>query len=365
MVFQFVISAGLILGTLVVNKQMKFIQDKDLGYNKDQLLVLNNSNLLGTDENAFKNEIRDDPRVERVSQSSYLPTGESSTSMSGIFLGEQYQRRMYVYNVDDDYIPTMGMKVLKGRNFSDKYGSENTKVILNEEAVKALGFGKDPIGKLINRDTNEGKQTLEVIGVVKDFNFKSLHKRIDPLIMVHSNYGGLIIRAKTGKMAALISSVKTKWDAFKSGEPFSYNLLDDSYNQTYLADRKMGDILNIFALLTIFVACLGLFGLVTYAAEQRVKEIGIRKVLGSSVTQIVTLLSKDFIKLILLSFLIAFPLGYYFMHKWLQDFAYRIEISFWTYMTAALITLLIALITISFKSIQAAMANPVKSIKTE
>ena len=364
-VFQFVVSAGLILATIIVNQQMQFIQRKNLGYEKDQILVLPESYLLGANETAFKNEILKDPRVENVTQSGFVPAGTSDNSMSGIYLGDQYQRRMFVYNIDEQYISTMGMELVEGRNFSKDFGADSTKVIINESAAEVLGFGKDALGKTLMRDTNNGKQLLTVIGVVKDFNFRSLHQKIDPLIMVNNPYGGLIVRTKVADMSGLISHINTLWNNYQVKEPFYYSILDDAYNATYLAEQKMGTILTLFAVITIFVACLGLFGLVTYSAEQRFKEIGIRKVLGSSVTQIISLLSKDFIKLVLLSFLIAFPLGYYLMNKWLQDFAYRIEISLWIYLLTAVITLLIAFITISFKSIQAATANPIKSIKTE
>lgn len=364
-VFQFVISAGLILATLIVNQQMQYIQHKNLGYEKDQVLVLRESYLLGANESAFKNKILNDPRVENVSHSAFVPAGASDNNMSGVYLGDQYQRRMFVYNIDEQYIPTMGMKLVAGRNFSKDFGADSTNVIINESAAKVLGFDQNALGKILMRDTNKGKQPLTVIGVVKDFNFRSLHQKIDPLIMINHSYGGLIVRTKVADMSGLIAHLNSVWNEYQVKEAFSYSILDDAYNATYLAEQKMGTILTFFAVINIFVACLGLFGLVTYSAEQRFKEIGVRKVLGSSVTQIVSLLSKDFIKLILLSFLIAFPLGYYLMHKWLEDFAYRIQISSWMYIITAVITLLIAFITIGFKSIQAATANPIKSLRTE
>ena len=364
-VFQFVVSAGLILATIVVSEQMRFIQNKNLGYDKNQLLVLRESYLLGQNENAFKNEILKDPRVSNVTQSAFVPAGESNTNMSGIFLGERYQRRMFVYNIDESYIPTMGMELVEGRNFSEKFGSDSTKVIINEKAANVLGFGKNALGKTLSQDTNNGKQQLTVIAVIKDFHFRSLRQNIEPLIMRYNPYGGLIVRAKTADMSGLITKLKGQWNAFGTPEAFTYSILDDAYRHTYVEEQKMGTILSIFAMLTILVACLGLFGLVTYTAEQRVKEIGIRKVLGSSVGQIVALLSKDFIKLVGISFLIAFPLGFYLVNRWLRDFAYRIEVSLWMFFLAAAITLLIALLTISFKSIKAAMANPVESLRTE
>ena len=364
-VFQFVISAGLILATLIVNQQMEYIQNKNLGYEKDQMLVLRESYLLGHKQDAFKNRIISDPRVEQVTQSAFVPAGPSDNSMSGVFLQQEFKRRMFVYNVDEQYIPTMGMELVAGRNFSSKYGSDSSKAIINERAAEILGFQEDPLSKTFIRDTHDGGQKLTVIGVVKDFHFKSLHQDIDPLIMLNNPYGGLIVRAKTADMSGLIKDLNSTWNSLNPREPFNYSILDDSYKQTYRSEQKMGSILSIFAFLTIFVACLGLFGLVTYTAEQRFKEIGIRKVLGSSIPQIVALLSKDFLKLVLISFMIAFPLCFYLMNKWLQEFAYRIEVGWPVFVLAALITFVIAFLTIAYKSIKAATANPVKSLRTE
>ncbi|MGS2764774.1 ABC transporter permease [Sinomicrobium sp. M5D2P9] len=364
-VFQFVVSAGLIFATLVVGRQMSYIQHKNIGYDREQILVLKDAYLLGNNETAFKNEILKDPRVQHITTSAYLPAGPSNNSMSGVFLDGNYQRRMFYYDVDENYLPVMGMELVAGRNFSEDFGRDSLKVIINETAMEILGFKDDPIGKTLVKDTDNGGEELTVIGVVKDFHFKSLHQRIAPLILRNNPYGGLILRTTVADMSGLIESIRGTWNTFDSGEPFTYAILDDSFRETYRAEQKMGDILRIFAILTIFVACLGLFGLVTFTTEQRLKEIGIRKVLGSTVPQIVALLSKDFLKLILLSFVIAFPIGYYFMDRWLRDFSYRTNIAWWIFVLAAFITMLIAVITISFRSIKAALENPVKSLKTE
>ncbi|MGB3776003.1 MAG: FtsX-like permease family protein [Leeuwenhoekiella sp.] len=183
--------------------------------------------------------------------------------------------------------------------------------------------------------------------------------------MTYNPYGGLIVKTQNANVASILDFTKKTWSNFNTNEPFSYSFLDESFAQTYAKEQKMGVILSIFTILTIIVACLGLFGLITFSTEQRFKEIGIRKVLGANVTEIVSMLARDFIKLILIAFLIAFPIGYYFMQQWLQEFAYRIELSLWQFVLAALITLTISLVTISFKSIQAAMTNPIKSLKTE
>lgn len=364
-IFQFVISAGLILATLVVKEQMSYIQNKDIGYEKDQLLVVRNSYLLGNNENNFIAEIKNDPRIESLTHSAFVPAGESDNEVGGIFQNGDFLRRMFFYNIDENYIETMGMELLQGRNFSKEFGDESDKVIINEKAAEVLGIRKDAVGKIFQRDTNEGLKDITVIGVIKNFNFKSLHQEIEPLILKKNPYGGIIIRSKTADMSGIIENLNTDWNNYNPKEALNYSILDDSFNHTYLKERKMGTILTLFAILTIIVACLGLFGLVTFTAEQRFKEIGIRKVLGSSATQIVALLSRDFIKLVGISFLIAFPLSYYLMNIWLQDFAYRIQIPWWLFLLAGIITMGIAFLTIGIKSFKAASANPIKSLKTE
>ncbi len=368
-VFQFTVSVGLIIGTLVVSQQMNYIQNKDVGYEKEQLIVMRNAGRLGNDFNAFKEEIQNETQIQSITMSSYVPAGSSDGSTSAITTKHQIPQtlRSRLYFIDEEYIPTLGMEILLGRNFSKEFGREDKNIIINETAIKTFGFNENPIGETISMatDNNGAKELLTVVGVVKDFHLKSLHNEIEPLLMQYNPYYGLIIKAKTSDMASLIATMKSKWEAFGSGETFEYAFLDELYNETYLKETNMNTILKIFALLTIFVACLGLFGLVTFTAEQRFKEIGIRKVLGSSIPQIVGMLSKDFIKLVFVSFIIAFPLGYYLMNKWLQDFAYRIDIHWSVFVFSGLITIGIAFITISFRSIKAASVNPIKSLKTE
>ncbi len=364
-VFQFVISACLIVAIIIVNQQMSFIQSKEIGYDRDQLLVLRESYLLGTNESVFRNQIVSDSRVERITMSGFVPAGPSDNNMTNVFPGDQKEliRRTLVYNIDDQYIPTMGMKLVMGRNFSSTPAVDSTHVIVNETAVRIFGIDKNPIGQILT--VNNGTRKLTVIGVMKDFHFKSLHETIAPLIMLNNPYGGLIIRTKSKKIADLLASLDSKWKSFNTDEPFSYALLDELYNETYVTEQKTGSILEIFGGLTIFIACLGLFGLVTFTAEQRTKEIGIRKVLGANITQIVSMLSKDLIILVAVSFVIAFPLGYYLMDKWLQDFAYKIEIQWWVFVSTGLTTLVIAAFTMSFKTILSALKNPVDSLRSE
>jgi putative ABC transport system permease protein len=368
-VFQFAISATLIIGTLVVGQQMQYIKNKDIGYDRKQLIVIRQAGLLGKSFEAFRDELKKDIRVKNISTSAFLPAGPSDDFTTVVSpLNDPLQRiRAKNFNIDEEYIPTLSMKLLAGRNFSKQTGTEKNNIIINESAIKAFGLKANPIGQTVLESVGADKpnEILTIVGLVKDFHARSLHEKIDPLIMRYNPYYGLIIKVSSENSADLISTMKSKWTSYGTGEPFNYAYLDQLYNETYQKEANMNSILRIFAILTIFVACLGLFGLVTFTTEQRFKEIGIRKVLGSSVPQIVGLLSKDFLKLIVVSFLIAFPLGYYVMQNWLQDFEYRTELQWWVFVVAGLVTVLIAFLTISYRSIQAALMNPVKSLKTE
>ncbi len=369
-VFQFFISVGLIVSTIVVWQQMKYIQNKKLGYDKEQLLTIPNSYALGKNEQVYKEELLRDPRVVNATISSYKPAGPSNGNNALAYPeGHDNQiMRTVEYHVDEQYIPTLGMSMATGRNFSKDFATDSTGMIINEAAAKAFGWGTlNAVGKTIIRENSDRGTNVpyHVIGVVKDFNFKSLHEPITPLLMTLQPEWGLIFKVKTADIQGLLSSMKQQWNKFNTDEPFTYNFMDDLYNKTYSAEQKTGTILNIFSILTILVACLGLFGLATYTAEQRTKEIGIRKVLGASVTQVTGMLSKDFIKLVSIACLVAFPLSFWAMNKWLQSFAYRIDISWWIFLIAGFVALLIALITVSFQAIKAAVANPVKSLRTE
>ncbi|PIB30601.1 ABC transporter permease [Maribacter sp. 4G9] len=368
-VFQFAISASLIIASLVVSQQMNYIQNKDVGYNREGLLVIRDAGLLGNNFDAFKEELKNDPKVINSTTSAFVPAGPTNQSRVLISSGNESSQKLRVraFYVDEEYIPTLGMDIVEGRNFSKEFGNEEDKILINQTAVKTFGLKGNPVGQtLVESTNNEGAtKTLWIIGVVKDFNARSLHEPIEPMLMKYDPYYGLIVRAKNSDMKNLIASLESKWNSYGSGESFGYAFLDELYNETYLKEQNMNAILRIFAFLTIFVACLGLFGLVTFTAQQRFKEIGIRKVLGSSVPQIVGMLAKDFIKLVIVAMVIAFPVGYYLMNKWLQDFTYRIEVEWWVFALAALITVCIAFVTISFRSIKAALMNPVKSLRTE
>ncbi|HXS58604.1 MAG TPA: FtsX-like permease family protein, partial [Hanamia sp.] len=369
-VFQFFVSVVLIIGTIVVWQQMKYIQNKNLGYDKDQLLTLANSYALGKNEEVFKQQMLQDPRVVNATISSYKPAGPSSGS-NALSYPEGHDNeimRTQEYHVDEQYIPTFEMKLAAGRNFSKEFATDSTAMIINETAARAYGWNTlSAIGKTIIRQNSERGRDVpfHIVGVVKDFNFQSLHEPITPLLMTLGPDFGLIFKVKTADIQGLLSVMKNKWAKFNTGAPFEYTFMDDLYNKTYSAEQKTGTILNIFAMLTILVACLGLFGLVTYTAEQRTKEIGIRKVLGASVSQLMQMLSRDFLKLVLIACIIAFPLSWWAMNKWLQSFAYRINISWWIFLIAGVAAIMIALITISFQAIKASLADPVESLRSE
>jgi putative ABC transport system permease protein len=366
-VFQFFISITLMIGTAVVYKQLSYIQSKKLGYDKKQVLILP-SWTLGQKEQVLRQQLLQDRRVASVTSSGYLPVGPSNGNNFFIYPGDEAsQIKALRYDVEDNYIPTLGMKMAYGRNFSKEFATDSSAIILNETAARVFGWEKTAIGHTIrHRENNGSERTYTVIGVVKDFHFKSLHERISPLVMTLSqNSGTLIAKIKTTDVAGLLSTIKTNWDALNPEEPFSYSFLNDHYSNTYKTEQNMGLSLGIFACLTIFVACLGVFGLATYTAQQRTKEIGIRKVLGASVGGIVSLLTKDFLKLVFVAFVIASPIAWFIMNKWLQDFAYRINIGLWVFALAALLAIAITIISVSFKAIKAAIANPVKSLRTE
>ncbi|GAB3990903.1 ABC transporter permease [Spirosoma daeguense] len=368
-VVQFSISIILMIGTTVVYRQLSYIQNKKLGYSKEQVLILPDTWQLAQKEDVFRNQIMQNPRVVSVSTSGYLPAGPSYNNNFMVFPENNPTKfvKGIRYDVDYEYIPTLGMQLAAGRNFSKAYGTDSSGVILNETAAKTLGWGNKAIGHTIGHSDNDGtKKMYRVVGVVKDFHFRSMHESISPLMMVLGRSSStVILKAKTTDMTGLLASLEKEWKKLTTDAPFTYSFLDQRFNDTYLAEQKTGRILGLFAGLTIFVACLGLFGLATFTAEQRTKEIGVRKVLGASVTSIVTLLSKDFLKLVAVSIVLATPIAWWTMDKWLQEFAYKIDISWWMLVLAGVLAVGIALLTVSFQSIKAALTDPVKSLRSE
>ncbi|UAY56919.1 ABC transporter permease [Arachidicoccus terrestris] len=369
-VFQFSISIVLIIATIVVYRQLHYIQTKNIGFVKDQVLILNETGPLGDHAEAFKNELLKMPEIKEGTFSAYLPVSNSfrgdNTYSTAPVMTSTNGFSMQNWKVDEDYISTLGMQLIKGRNFSRDFVSDSTAVVINETTAKYLGAG-DPIGKYLYSTDNKGNVLkYHVIGVLKNFNYESLHSNIGPLglFLKRSPYTASF-KISTSDIAALIGRIKHVWEKFAPGMPFSYRFLDDSFNDMYQAETRAGTTSIVFSSLAIFIACLGLFGLAMFAVEQRTKEIGIRKVLGASNVGIVQLLSREFVFLVLLAFVIAAPIAWFFMHSWLQEFAFRTNIAWWIFVVAGGAALFIALVTVSFQSVKAALANPVKVLKAE
>lgn len=372
-VFQFSISIMLIIGTIVIYNQLDYIRNRKIGYSREQVLVLHNAWYLDKQIYRFRDELLNIPGVENATITGDLPTGSNYDS-EGWFRDAAMNPDKAVlftnFYIDEHYIPTLGMDISVGRNFSKDFPSDSSAILLNEAAVKLLGF-KEPLQeKLYSPDFSEGslQRAVEyhVVGVVKDFNFSTMHQNVSPLIIqLKDNWGAIAMRVNQKSIPSVINTIQNRWRTAAAGQPFNYTFMDDDFNKSYATEQQTGKLFITFAVFAIFIGCLGLLGLVTYAAEQRTKEIGVRKVLGASVGGIVAMLSKDFAKLVLIASIIAFPLAWWAMHTWLQGFAYRVAISWWVFLVAGLAAIVIALITVSFQAIKAAVANPVKSLRTE
>jgi putative ABC transport system permease protein len=368
-VFQFSISIMLIIGTIVIYNQLDFIRSRKIGFDREQVLVLHNTYNLDKNIKPFKEELLKLPGVMSATITGTIPTA-IGFNQNGWFRETTLDvKRAIIFTnfyVDENYIPTLNMEIAKGRNFSHEFKSDSAGIILNEAAVRSLEL-KDPINVQLYRPDDNGKPiTFHVIGVVKDFNYSSMHDKVGPLVMeLGENWGSISLRINQKNIPSLISQIENKWGNIAPGLPFSYTFMDNDFNNLYNSEQRTGKLFITFAIFAIFIASLGLFGLVTYAAEQRTKEIGIRKVLGARVSGIVGMLSKDFAKLVLISSLIGFPIAWWAMNKWLESFAYRINISWWVFVIAGVTTIAIALLTVSIQAIKAALANPVKSLRTE
>ncbi|MDX1627988.1 MAG: FtsX-like permease family protein, partial [Fulvivirga sp.] len=369
-VFQFAISIILITGTLVVHKQLNYIKNKDLGYDKDHIMVIERVNALEEQLETFVNEIRDMPIVKEAGVSSTLPVNQ----FFGIQFLPQGASEAITTNamtMDDRYAETMGLEIVEGRGFSEDY-NDSLAVVINQKTVELLDVDS-PIGMKL-RHTTPGDTPVyrmyEVVGIVKDFHYMTLKDEISPFILLSNegafNFNGFVsVKVQSGEIAQAIDLIETKWNTMVPGEPLKYRFLDQELYDQYKTEANSGKIFGIFAGLAIIIACVGLFGLAAYMAGLRTKEIGVRKVMGASVARIVFLLSADFTKLILIALVIAIPLSWYFMEQWLSGFVYRTNIPVWIYLIAGVVALLIAWITVSYQTIKAAIVNPVNSLRNE
>jgi putative ABC transport system permease protein len=369
-VFQFATSIILIIGTIVVYRQLGFIQKSKLGFDKEQVLVINGTGALRDQANTFKEEIKGLPGVINGTFSGFLPVSSSArndnTFSREAVMDAKNGFNMQLWPIEEDYIPTLGITINKGRNFSKDFGTDSSAVILNEAAAALLGHA-DPIGKKIfTNDRNGNTIGFQIIGIVENFHFESLRQGIGPLCFVYGpSPWATAFRINTADISQLIGLVESKWKTMVPAMPFSYRFLDDAFDEMYRTEQRISKVAIAFAVLAILIASLGLFGLATYMADQRTREIGVRKVLGASVGRIVGLLSTDFLKLIFIATFIAFPVAWWLMDQWLQDFAFRIRLHWSIFMLAGLLAITIAMVTISYQAIRAAMANPAKTLRTD
>ena len=368
---QFAISIILIVCTAVVFKQLKFMQQKSLGFEREHVVTVPYNAGLNEQFDAFRTELLSNSNIKDAGRSSRIPTGrlldaQGSRIDRGDSLAPTSADIKYV-SADHDFITTYGVKIVAGRNFSRDFSTDTGSFLLNEAAVKVLGLKNNE--EAIGMNFEYGNRRGKLIGVFNDFHFESMHQKIVPLILLvprsPNSYGNISLKIAGNNIPAALAHIEKTWKKFLPETPYQYTFLDENFDRLYQAEERQGTIFTVFACIAIFIACLGLFGLSAFAITQRIKEIGIRKVLGANVSTIVTLLSKDFMKLVIIAAVIAFPVAWYAMNTWLRDFAYRINIPVWIFLVAGFLAALVALVTISFQAIKAALANPVKSLRTE
>ena len=367
-IFQFGISVLLIISIVIISSQMNYVKNTDLGFDKEQSMIVRFDNLaISKKKNQFKNELLAIPSVQNVS----LMSGEPGGFHDGYgFEAEANPSEEYQFNTeytDNNFVKTLGLKIIAGRDFGEDFGTDSTQaVLINRTAASKLGYTPEQaIGKWIRNKTGDSLRRT-IVGVVEDYHYVSLKTPIGPLVISPGKDKRLaLIKLKTANLSSTIKAIKRAYTDVATDYPFEYTFLDERFDNLYKTESRQESVLSIFSIIAIFVACLGLFGLASYTAIKRTKEVGVRKALGSSVQNIVFLLSKDLLKPVLLGAFIAIPIGYYAMNKWLQGFAYRIHFHWWMFAIAVLIAVTIALITVSFQAIKAAMANPVKSLRTE
>ncbi len=362
-VFQFVLSILMIVGTIVVYQQLKYIQSRNLGYDKENLIIIHGEGDVRRNFDVFKKELLQQAGIASVTHMQTDPLQNGNTTDGVKWEGMDPNSAIQFSNagVGYDFVKTMKLTVLRGRDFSPDFGTDTAAYLINEATAKRLGY-EDPIG----RPLKFGKQSGTIIGVLKDYNFNSLYVPIRPIILrLAKGWGNycILIRTQPGQTKQALGSIETIYKKMNPMYPFSYSFLDEEYEKVYRSETIVGRLVSLFTCLSIFIACLGLFGLAAFTAEQRTKEIGIRKVLGASVTSIVSLLSRDFLKLVLVAIVIASPLAWYAMAKWLENFSYSISISWTVFLLAGLSALTIAALTISLQSVKAALMNPVNSLK--
>ncbi|GAB3641520.1 ABC transporter permease [Spirosoma arcticum] len=364
-VFQFVLSMLMIVGTVIVYRQLQYIQTKNLGYDRENLIRIRSEGELGQKFPLFKQELTRMAGIQSVTflQTNPLQNGNTTDGVNWVGKDPTVAIQFNGTSVGYDFARTMGMKIIRGRDFSPAFGTDSTNYLINEAAAKRIGY-KDPVGKPLTFWSKPGK----IVGLIEDFHFNSLHVAIRPLIIrfqKDDHWGNILVRTQPGQTKQALASVESLCRQMNPKFPFQYSFVDADYEKLYRSETVIGTLASVFACLAIFIACLGLFGLAAFTAEQRTKEIGVRKVLGASVAGIVTLLSRDFLKLVLIAIVVATPMAWYAMNQWLQNFEYKVAIDWWVFAGAGLLAVGIALLTVSLQSVKAALTNPVKSLRSE
>ena len=370
-VFQFTMSSGLIAGTLIISSELDFMRQKDMGFNEENILLVPNvrggigapSNVTG----AWDEKVRQMPGVINIARADGVLGSNNSVNGVG-FAPTNSHISLNFIRIDYDFIPTMEIALSAGRNFSRDFVSDSTAIIINQEAVRQLGLQEPVIGQRLAWDDEAGKtHAVTIVGIAKDFHFTNLHTAISPFgfILEVGNGSNFFIRVASTHLTSTLANIEQVWSLHNPGKPFEYTFQDQYIADLHLNDERFAKLFSVFTLLAIAIACLGLFGLTAFLAESRTKEIGVRKVLGASVLSILRLLSREYVVMIVMSLVIAFPLAYYLMKSWLQNFAYRIDIGWQVFVFAGVISIVLAVLTISFHAIKVASGNPIDSLRSE
>jgi putative ABC transport system permease protein len=365
-VFQFAISVSLIVSTLIIYKQLKLVQEQNLGFDKENILIVDNTRVLGDNKQAFKNELDAMSAVKEASITNSVPPHIYSNS---VFFPDGIKEDGILFHqiyCDQDYQNTIGFNMYSGRFFSEDFPSDSSAVVINRKAMEELGWISHEGHRIAEPNQDGSMYFQDVIGVIEDFNFSSLHNEIEPLIFTLADWGGLVsVRLEAGNVNNMIKEIEEIWQEMAPGEPFDYSFLDENFDAMFQSEQQLGDIFIIFTSLAIFIACLGLFGLATFMAEQRSKEIGIRKALGADVITVVLLLTREFTKLVLISVFFAVPAVIFLMNWWLESFAYKTDLGIMSFVIGGFGALVISWLTVSYQSIRAAMANPTRALRYE
>jgi len=357
---QFILTISLIFGTLVINRQLNFIRNQKLGFNKNNIVSISLQYNLQSKAELIKNELKQNSELLKISTATAAPNSMRASRLFSEWDGRNPDEQFLAYFLytDDNYVELFEMEIQQGRYFSTNFPTDNSAIVINETAAKAMGMD-EPIGKLVDGS--------KIVGVIKDYHFQSLHEKIIPQMFYYSTEEPkfLIVKLASNNISKSLSSLEESWSAINPGYPLDFQFVDEYQEQMYKADTRVANIINTFTFLALFIACLGLFGLTSFITEQRTKEIGVRKVLGASIPGILFLLNKEFVKWILVANIAAWPIAYYGMNKWLQTFAYRIDLTIWSFLIAGFSALMIAILTVSFQSYKAAVSNPANSLKDE